>query len=329
VGRRRKHDTHLPKRMYERRGRFYFDSPVTKKWEPLGDDIAIAMAKYGQLIGPQWSGRTLGDVIERYQTRVLPLKRSAQTRKDQARELARLKKWCGHMMPDALTVPMCYRYLEERVNDDGKPVPVAARHEIALLGHVFTKAIQWGVATVNPVKAMERQPKARRTRYVTDAEFETLRKMANPRLQLAMDLARLTGQRRGDLLTLRREQLTAEGIVFKQSKTGAGVLVEWTDELKAVIERAWKMAPQIPREYVLRTRSGKPYSSAGFSAMWQRLATKYVETGGQRIQFKDLRAKAASDKDTIEEAAALLGHASTETTKRVYKRNLTRARPVK
>ncbi|MGA2565035.1 MAG: hypothetical protein ABSF96_15920 [Steroidobacteraceae bacterium] len=43
----------------------------------------------------------------------------------------------------------------------------------------------------------------------------------------------------------------------------------------------------------------------------------------------DLRAEAASDEGTIEEAVALLGHASSETTKRIYKRNLTRAKPGK
>jgi integrase len=329
MGRRREYDKHLPKRMYERRGKYYFDSPVTKKWEPLGDDIAVAMAKYGQIIGPQWSGRTMADVIDRYRTRVLPLKRSAQTKIDQGRELDRLKAWCGHMMPDALTVPMCYRYLEERVTAEKLPAPVAARHEISLLGHVFTKAIQWGVATVNPVRAMAKQPKNKRTRYVTDAEFEAVRKMANPRIQLAMDLARNVGQRRGDLLRLRKEHFTPEGIVFRQGKTGAGVLVEWTDDLRAIIEAAWKLSPQVPRDYVLRTRQGKPYTARGFSAMWQRVMVKYVATGGENFHFHDLRAKAASEKDTIEEAAALLGHASTETTKRVYKRNLTRARPVR
>jgi hypothetical protein len=41
-----------------------------------------------------------------------------------------------------------------------------------------------------------------------------------------------------------------------------------------------------------------------------------VQGGVERFTFHDLRAKAASGKGTIEEAAALLGHASSETTKR-------------
>jgi integrase len=272
----------------------------------------------------------MADVIDRYRVRVLPLKRSEQTRADQGRELDRLKMWCGRMLPDSITTPMCYRYLEERGTTDGKPAPVAARHEISLLGHVLTKAIQWGIATVNPVRAMGKLERNHRTRYVTDAEFNAVRALANERVRLAMDLARLTGQRRGDLLRLRREKVTDDGIVFLQGKTGAGVLVEWTETLRAVIDSAWKMAPHIPRDYVIRRPGdGKAYTTRGFSAMWQRLMTKYVKAGGERFTFHDLRAKAGSDKATIEEAAALLGHASTETTKRVYKRNLTRAKPVK
>jgi integrase len=67
-------------------------------------------------------------------------------------------------------------------------------------------------------------------------------------------------------------------------------------------------------------------ASALFSAIWQRLMAKAVQACVERFTFHDLRAKAASDKGTIEEAAALLGHASSETTKRIYKRNLTRAK---
>jgi integrase len=63
-----------------------------------------------------------------------------------------------------------------------------------------------------------------------------------------------------------------------------------------------------------------------FSAIWQRLLAKAVQAGVERFTFHDLRAEAASDKGTIEEAAAPFGHGSSETTKRIYKRNLTRAK---
>jgi hypothetical protein len=171
MGRTRKRDRHLPAKMYLRHGAYYFDSPISKKWEPLGRDLAEALAAYGRRISGTWSGRTLGDVIDRYRVEVLPLKRSAQTRKDQGKELDRLKAVFGAVIPDSVTAQHCYRYLDTRRDNGSNPVPTAARHEISLLGHIFAKAIRWGVACVNPVRTLEKQPKARRTRYVTDEEF--------------------------------------------------------------------------------------------------------------------------------------------------------------
>jgi integrase len=138
----------------------------------------------------------------------------------------------------------------------------------------------------------------------------------------------MTGQRRGDLLSLRREQLLEDGIVFRQSKTDAGVLIEWTDELRAAVARSKAMNPQIPGLYLLRTQGGKRYSARGFSAMWQRLMTKALKKQviAERFTFHDLRRKAGSDKPTLEEARDLLGHRDTSTTRRFYKANLTRVK---
>jgi hypothetical protein len=155
MGKRRRHDRHLPQRTYQRHGSFYFYHPTTNKWVPLGKDIAVALAQYGHLIDGPWSGQTLADVIDRYKTQVLPLRRSEQTRKDHAKQLDKLKIVFGSMSPDSITAQHCYKYADARA-----AAPVAARHELALLGHVFAKAVRWGVATVNPVRILERTKKA-------------------------------------------------------------------------------------------------------------------------------------------------------------------------
>jgi hypothetical protein len=54
------------------------------------------------------------------------------------------------------------------------------------------------------------------------------------------------------------------------------------------------MTPQIPRDYLLRTGTERPYPALDFSAIWQRLMAKYVKSGGERFTFHDLRAKAAT-----------------------------------
>jgi integrase-like protein len=310
------------------RGTFYFRGKDRKRIT-LGQDIVAAIDAYKALRGPEGRVRTLHDVIERYRLDVLPLKRAATTRENEAASLNRLDKVFGHFLPDNITAPMCYEYMDRRMRKDGTAAPVAARHEITLLGHVLGKSIRWGAGIANVVRTLDRMPKTKRTRYVTDDEFMACRELANPRMQIAMDLARNIGQRRGDLLKLKHEDCTDEGIVIRQGKTGAGVLILWTPTLRRIIRAAKCLSPDIPREFVLRTGDGGPYTGSGFSAIWQRLIGKFVAAGGVRFTFHDLRAKAGSDAETLEMAQALLGHASPETTKRSYKRNLTRAKPVK
>jgi integrase len=230
MGRKRLHDKHLPLRVYLDHGTYWF-RPKNAKPVNLGRDLAEMFAKYGAIVGAQWNGRTVGDVIDRYRTEVLPTKLSAQTRKDQGNELARLKAVFGDMPPDRLTAQQCYRYLDGRRTKDGKPAPTAARHEIVLLGHVLAKAIRWGLATLNPIRGLDFGERAGKRAQVQLEQVEAVRALASERIRVAIDLAVSTGQRRGDLLTLRRSQLTDDGILFRQSKTGAEVLIAWSEDL--------------------------------------------------------------------------------------------------
>jgi integrase len=97
-----------------------------------------------------------------------------------------------------------------------------------------------------------------RDRYVTDDEFRAVYHLASPMLQCAMDLATITGQRQGDLLRFSRSQVTDEGIVFRIGKskrrhprhgkvveTAKQVIVEWSEDLRAVVDRLKELGPHI------------------------------------------------------------------------------------
>jgi integrase len=226
-----------------------------------------------------------------------------------------------------LTAQQCYRYLDGRRTKDGQPARTAARHEIVLLGHLLSKAIRWGLATLNPMRGLDFGERAGKRAQVPLGQVEAVRALASERIRVAIDLAVSTGQRRGGLLTLQRSQLTDDGILLRQSKTGADVLIEWSNDLHAIVERAKQLTPQIPAEYLIRTQHGKPYTARGFSAIWQRLMTKHVKAGGTRFSFHDLRAVSADGATTVEEARARLEHASTTITLRHYFHGVTKAKP--
>jgi integrase len=222
---------------------------------------------------------------------------------------------------------------------------VQANREKSCLSAVFTAALKWHVVDTNPCRLVPKLRETERDRYVTDAEFMALYKLASPTLQCAMDLATMTGQREGDLLKLSRSQLADEGIVFTIGKskrrhprhgkiveTARKVVIEWSAELRSVVERLKNLGPPL-RPTLLCNLKGKPYTSDGFRSNWQRLMTKATTPGengeppalAERFTFHDLRAKSASD-DELEVATERLAHNDPRTTQKVYRRKPRRAR---
>lgn len=323
MGRTRRRDRHLPARMYHEHGSYYFRGPGQPR-KNLGKDLGTALTVYASIVGANWSGRTLGDVIDRYRAEVLPLKRSEQTRADQGKQLDRLKIGFGHFLPDNVTAQHGYKYADARRSKDGKPVPIAARQEVSLLGHVFSKAIKWGIATGNPMRGVSLE-RSKKGRQVTMPEVESLKALANTRMRAAIDLAVNIGQRRGDLLKLKHTDLTDE-LHIEQSKTGAKIDMERTEKLNSIVATLKAFKPDIPNEYLIRKRNGKRYTTDGFSSIWQRLMRKYTAAGGTRFKFHALRSVSA-DAGTLEEARDRLGHASSETTRRHYRHAAIKAKP--
>ena len=322
MGMRRRTNKHLPRRMYLRRGKYYFVD-VSGKWHPLGPDYVQAMGAYAELTGPGRPCVTMENVIEKYRLHVLPHKAKA-TQNANGPQLTRLASVFGAMMPDDVTPQQIYQYLDQR-----SAFPTAARHEVTLLHHVFVKAIRWGAATKNPAQGIEKPRSKPRDRYVTDKEFLAVWKLAIPSLRVAMELALLTGLRRGDLLNLTRDSLTDDGLLVKSQKTGRALLFEYTDELDEALARAKKLRPQLPGRYLIRTREGNQYTGSGFSANWQRLMRKAQTNGVEKFTFHDIRAKSASDSASLQEASERLGHTSTAITDRVYMRVPHRVKPLK
>jgi integrase len=152
-------------------------------------------------------------------------------------------------------------------------------------------------------------------------------------MQVTMDLALLTGLRRGDLIGLTRDNLTEEGILVRPSKTenssGKSLLIEWSDDLREVVARAKSIKPQV-RQPLICNLQGKAYTPHGFTGMWAKLMQRALEKTDLKepFRFNDLRAKSASD-DTLEAASERLGHTNLRTTQDFYRRKPSRVRPLK
>lgn len=289
----------------------------------LSDDKAIAFAKWAEIEGetPREKGvdrplkGSVAELIEKYMVEIAPKKAKA-TYQGNLMESKNLSMVFGNMLVLEVRPVHIAKYLDIR----GTKAPVRANREVALLSHMFSYAMRWGMVDRNPCIGVAKHPEKGRDRYITDQEFESVKMLASDLIATVMDFAYITALRKGDILNLRLDQITEEGIWIKQSKTGSKQLYEWTHGLHEVVNKAKSLKRPIRGLYLFCTRQGQPYSDTGFKAMWNRVQVKWAKQGGTRFTFHDIRAKALTDAKALGlDAQTLAGHTSSSMTERYIK----------
>lgn len=333
MGRRRKKNTHLPRGVSLEWGTYWFRGPDRARLK-LGRDFATAMRRYGELLGDQ-PLTTFGAVLDRYQREITPAK-APRTQVDERRFLAKLREVFGGLAPRAVTPVMAAKMRDMLAVKSG---PVQANHHLKTLKHVFKVATEWGVVPANPAREVSKLKVRQRERYVNDDELAKVYAKASPMVQVAIDLAVLTGLRRGDLLALTKDQLHEDGIHVRTSKTSRGLIIAYSPELSEVLERAKLLKPHF-RQPLIATRRGKAFTGSGFATLWRRAMVaafpmkknaspeEIKAVKASRFSFNDLRSKSATDTEDLAEASARLGHTTTAVTKRHYVRKPAVVKPL-
>ena len=121
--------------------------------------------------------------------------------------------------------------------------------------------------------------------------------------------------------------------------TGKRLIIEWDKDgdMRKLVDEILRIPPRrIGDALLFVTRQGKSYIDSqgrcnAFDSLWQRFMDKVMENTKvtERFQERDLRAKVASDSDSLIEASERLGHADTSITQRVYRRKPVRVQPLK
>lgn len=321
MSRPRTKNKHLPKYVTVIHGSYWYRPPNAKP-ENLGrvGDEATFYKNYARYAFPSDTDNvgTVADYLDRYEREIVPTL-AERTQKDYHKYLVMLREHFGHFQPNDVRPKDVGRFMD---------VPKGKIHRariVAVLSACYSHMVgSWYVADRNPCLQVKRPKNPPRDRYVTDEEFQAIHRIMPVRQQIAMELAYLCGQRQGDVLKLKWEDCGEEGIEFKQSKTGQSRLVLYSDSLRETLARAKMLIPQLPREYVVRTRKGTRYSSAGFRACWQRVMRRAMQRGllKSRWTFHDIRAKTVSDEDNVDTAQLRAGHTSKAMTLRVYSRKI-------
>lgn len=285
-----------------------------------------------------WGRRmSMNDLFDRYVAECIP-ELQLRTQRDYLGIIVKLRAEFGHMDPKEIKPRHIVAFL------DVKKGRIHRNRMVTILSTVYHKAMgKWCIDDdlQNPCTPVERWPTRPRTRYVTDEEFHAFRATCPAQVQIAMDLALLTGQRQGDIIGLKWSQVRAIGLPreawhleIDQGKTGKKLAIMISPALETVLKRAKMALPNWPREHVIRInpRSGKKglrYSEDGFRAMWQRSMRAWMDAGHENFHFHDLRAKCISDNANLDAAYLLAGHIDIKMTRRVYDRARRVVQPLK
>ncbi|NBP39464.1 MAG: integrase [Betaproteobacteria bacterium] len=340
MGRKRTKNLNLPMHMKarERASGTYYYYCIDGKEFPLGKDLVEAMRKWADMAGgnmPQQATEriTFRYVAERYVKQVLP-KKQYRTQKDNLRELEYLYQYFDNPPAplDRIEPHNIARYRDWRV-------VTCSTKEIALLSHIWNWAREQGFTRMpNPCVGIRRNRGTGRKVYITDEMFDRVYACADQPTRDAMDLSYLAGQRPGDILRFTEHHIREGALWIEQRKTGARLRIQIVGRLKEVIDRIVARKQAIDRgetgtirgkrKTVVRSTSlvvneyGQALTAASLDNRFEK-ARIAAGVSPHDFQFRDLRAKAATDIEALEgmeRAQRLLGHADASMTKS-YVRN--------
>jgi integrase len=316
-----------------------------KKEFTLGITLPDAYQVWADRLAELEDITTVSDLMDRYLLEVVPAK-SFKSQESNQLAIRRLKPVFGMMRPSEVQPVHAYKYADLVTKAHGR---TSAKHDIQCLSHLLTKAVEWGVINRNPLLGQVRiKGTGPRDRLVEDWEIDqalaiesSYRGVLVANVYIRFKL--MTGLRRGDILRLKLSNLKEDGIHILLNKTkqstGKRLIIEWDQEgdMRALSDEILRIPPRrIGDAPLFVTRQGKSYIDDqgrcnAFDSLWQRFMDKVMaETKiTERFQERDLRAKVASDSDSLIEASERLGHADTAITQRVYRRKPVRIQPLK
>lgn len=338
----------------------------TRPWLPLGSDFPDALRQYAAMVETiNTPAVTVPELLTAWNVQTAP-GRTPGTLDDIRYSMTHLVRFFGTPPApcDQIEPVHIRQYLDWRVAEtkkakqeknarraqEGRPLLKIAPNEGAVRANReiawFSAAWNWGrdcgkVKAQNPTLGVRRHKESGRKIYIEDDEMQLIMEHADEPLREAIELAYLIGQRPGDLRDIRETDIKEGCIVVDQDKTGAKLRVEIVGALATLVTRIKSRKASIQgvrslslicneqgqpmRKSAMRYRFDKARNAAADSAPNKAVADRI-----RSIQFRDLRAKAATDIDALDKAQKLLGHTKRDMTERyVRARRGEKVSPVK
>lgn len=325
----------LPTGWRYRYGAYYYQVPKSLRdlWDGkseyrLGKTLPEAHRTWAARLELQAEAGTIGELLNQYALQVVPTK-TWKSRESNLISINRLRRVFGDMPIRSIEPHHVYKYINLVTAKHGA---TSARRDWEVLRHAYTKAVEWGLVKLHPLKGQVRVSKPPPAdRYVEDWELAEALTVAPPLIAAYVEFKLLTGLRRKDILVLRRDCAESGELVVQPSKTakssGVKLRFEVTPDLQAAIDAAKAVPRKVGSLYLFPNRQGKCYiddvtgRANGFDSLWRRWIDTAIERTQleQRFKERDLRKKSITDDADLESARKRAGHTKEEITRAVYR----------
>ena len=298
-----------PRWMHAKHGAYYLVRE--NKWTRLAGNLHDALIEYARLTAGPDQG-ALGDLVIKVLAD-LKLTVAASTYKNYVTCSRKVLKAFARFTPQQVKPMHVARFL-----DASKHHPSMANLLHSFLRNTFKRAVRWGIVEADPTRDIEQFKTEGRDRLITDAEWKAIHAQASPTMQCMMDIAYITGQRRGDVLAIKYSDISDAGIYVKQQKTKARRLIQMTPDLAKAIAKARALHTSVKGLTLFHKRDGSPLAESTMHGHWTR-ACEAAKV--ENAHFHDIRAGTATDADEAGmDSRNLLGH-TTESSHQRYLRS--------
>ena len=300
----RKKDRHLPACVYLKHGAYYLVKGG--RWVRLGVDLKPALAEYARLREGSKGGM---QALIREAMPIITAKVSSATKTQYEGAARRLEAIFAEFAPHEVLPKHVAQMRRALAN-----TPNMANRLLTVLRLVFHYAVEEQLVDMNPCVGIRRLEEGKRERLIAPGEYDAIHAHAGERLQVIMDLLRLTGQRVSDVLGIRFADLVEDGIYFRQRKTKARLIVRWSPELRQAVERAKALGGNLRALTLLHGRGGKPVDYRTVHDQWVAACR---DAGIEDADLRDLRAMSGTEAERQgKDPTKLLGHTSPAMTRR-------------
>lgn len=302
---------------------------------PLGNDLNEAKRKWAALestAAPVETG-LMKYIFDRYIVEILP-KKAISTQKDYSDSIKNLRIAFNDAPISHIESSHIARYR------DARKAPVRANREISLLSSIINRAKEWGYLNrPNPCTGVSKNKEKPRTFYADRYVWDAVYQCACLELRDAMDLALLSAQRPGDVRKMKTSDIIDGTVEVRQGKSNGEkylrILLDSASGKKYdfgnLIDRLRLQSTQKNSFTLLSTPKGAPLSDSMLRRRFNRARSEAAAQANmignlnlaekiKEFQFRDIRAKSASEIKDILEASRLMGHSLEDITKRVYRR---------